>query len=166
MPHTDTFDLGAENLEREMAAIANGEAPSGGASGRHQMLFDGRQAKVTEKMRDAVRLAFRSSTFLGAAAALGGGRTHRARKPWGDFGLNQAFKRARKKAGLNGWTFRDLRHFFLTELFRNGASARAIQMLAGRADLATTQLYADLDANDLRSAIERIDGEGREASRG
>jgi len=32
-------------------------------------------------------------------------------------------------------------------------------MLAGHADLATTQLYADLDANDLRSAIERIDGE-------
>jgi hypothetical protein len=49
MPHTDTFDLGAENLERETAAITSGEAPSGGASGRHQMLFDVRQAKVTEK---------------------------------------------------------------------------------------------------------------------
>jgi len=79
-------------------------------------------------------------------------------------GLNQAFKRARKRAGLSGWTFRDLRHFFVTELFRRGASARAIQMLAGHADLATTQLCADLDANDLRSAIERIDG--AEASNG
>ena len=37
-------------------------------------------------------------------------------------------------------------------------------MLAGHADLATTQLYADLDANDLRNAIERIDG--AEASNG
>jgi site-specific recombinase XerD len=54
----------------------------------------------------------------------------------------------------------------VTEHFRNGASARAIQMLAGHADLATTQIYADLDANDLRSAIERIDGEAKEASRG
>jgi hypothetical protein len=49
MPHAGTFDLGAENLEGETAAIASGEAPSGGASGRHQMLFDVRQAKVTEK---------------------------------------------------------------------------------------------------------------------
>jgi len=31
-------------------------------------------------------------------------------------------------------------------------------MLAGHADLAATQLYADIDANGLRSAIERIDG--------
>ena len=37
-------------------------------------------------------------------------------------------------------------------------------MLAGHADLATTQIYADLDANDLRSAIERIDGDsGRDS---
>jgi site-specific recombinase XerD len=69
-----------------------------------------------------------------------------------------AFKRARKRAGLSDWTFRDLRHFFVTELFRSGASAPAIQQLAGHAELTTTQLYADLDANDLRSAIERIDG--------
>jgi integrase/recombinase XerD len=54
---------------------------------------------------------------------------------------------------------RDLRHFFVTDVFRSGASARAIQRLVGHADLATTQLYADLDANDLRSAIERIDGD-------
>jgi hypothetical protein len=32
------------------------------------------------------------------------------------------------------------------------------QQLAGHAALTTTQLYADLDANDLRRAIERIDG--------
>jgi site-specific recombinase XerD len=87
-------------------------------------------------------------------------------KPWGDSGLNEAFKRARKRAGLSDWTFRDLRHFFVTELFRSGAPAPAIQHLAGHAELTTTQLYADLDANDLRSAIERIDGKGVETSSG
>jgi site-specific recombinase XerD len=87
-------------------------------------------------------------------------------KPWGEFGLNQAFGRAMKRAKLDGWSFHDLRHFFVTELFRNGASAVAIQQLAGHADLATTQRYADLDANDLRSAIARIDGNGVETARG
>lgn len=56
------------------------------------------------------------------------------------------------------------RHFFVTELFRSGAPAPAIQQLAGHAELTTTQLYADLDANDLRSAIERIDGDRGELS--
>lgn len=88
------------------------------------------------------------------------------RKPWGESGLNQAFKRAQKRAGREGWCFHDLRHFFVTELFRNGAPAVAIQLLAGHSDLATTQRYADLDANDLRSAIERIDGNSVETARG
>jgi hypothetical protein len=80
-------------------------------------------------------------------------------KPWGEYGLNQAFKRVQRRAKRSGWTFHSLRHFFVSELFRCGANAAAIQRLAGHADLATTQLYADVDASDLRAAIERIDGE-------
>jgi integrase len=87
-------------------------------------------------------------------------------KPWGENGLNQAFKRSLTRAKLEGWSFHDLRHFFVTELFRSGAGAAAIQQLAGHADLATTQRYADLDANDLRSAISRLDGENVETSIG
>ncbi len=82
---------------------------------------------------------------------------------WGENGLNQVFKRAAERAKLDtGWSFHDLRHFFVTELFRNGANAVAVQQLAGHADLTTTQRYADFDANDLRSAIERIDGNSAE----
>jgi len=80
--------------------------------------------------------------------------------PWGEYGLNQAFKRA----GRSGWTFHSLRHFFVTELFRQGAPAVAIQRRAEHSELATTQLYADVDGNDLRSAIERIDGEPGEGN--
>ena len=79
-------------------------------------------------------------------------------KPWGGNGLNQALKRAMERAGRKGWSFHDQRHFFVTELFRNRAPAVAVQLLAGPADLTTTQRYADFDANDLRSAIECIDG--------
>jgi integrase len=79
-------------------------------------------------------------------------------KAWGENGLNQAFKRAMERAERKGWSFHDLRHFFVTELFRNRAPAIAVQQLAGHADLTTTQRYADFDADDLRSAIECIDG--------
>jgi YD repeat-containing protein len=87
-------------------------------------------------------------------------------KPWGESGLNQAFKRAQKRAKREGWSFHDLRHFFVTELCRNGAPAVAVQQLAGHSDLATTQRYADLDANDLRSAIARFDGNSVETASG
>jgi hypothetical protein len=45
-------------------------------------------------------------------------------------------------------------------------SIAAIQLLAGHADLATKQRYADLDANDLRSPIARIDGNSVETAPG
>jgi integrase len=74
-------------------------------------------------------------------------------KLWKQGGLNQAFKRAQGRAKLSGWSFHDLRHFFTTELARLGAPAPAIQLLAGHADLATTQRYVDMVASDLRSAV-------------
>jgi len=75
-------------------------------------------------------------------------------KPWGEYGLNQALKRAIPKAGLEGsWRFHDLRHFFVTQLFRRGGSAPAVQALAGHLHLATTQIYAHMVDADLRETI-------------
>jgi integrase len=72
---------------------------------------------------------------------------------WGEFGLLQAFQRAQEKAGVSGFRFHDLRHYFVTQLFRGGAPAPAVQALAGHADLSTTQRYAHVDRADLRAAI-------------
>jgi integrase len=77
-------------------------------------------------------------------------------KPWSEFSLGNAFRRACKRAGLKGWRPHDLRHFFVTELFRRGAPARAVQALAGHADLETTQKYAHVAAVDLRTAIAKL----------
>jgi len=77
-------------------------------------------------------------------------------KPWGEYGL-QALKRAIPaipKAGLEGsWMFHDLRYFFVTQLFRRGGSAPAVQALAGHLHLATTQIYAHMVEADLRETI-------------
>jgi integrase len=79
-------------------------------------------------------------------------------KAWGEYGLNQVFQRAQKRAGRQGCSFHDLRHFFVTELFRRGAPAPSVQKLAGHADLATTQRYADMVASDLRATIALFGG--------
>jgi integrase len=77
-------------------------------------------------------------------------------EPWGEFGLNQAFKRAAMKSGISGYTFHCCRHFFITELFRQGVGAREIQRLAGHASLSTTQKYAHFEEGDSQRAIERL----------
>lgn len=77
---------------------------------------------------------------------------------WGEYGLNQAFKRARDKARPKAkWTAHSLRHFYVSELLRRGASARAVQRMVGHADLSTTQIYADLSASDLDAAAALFD---------
>ncbi len=77
-------------------------------------------------------------------------------EPWGQWGLRQTFKRACKRARLEGWRFHDLRHFFVTSLFRTGAPAPAVQMLAGHADLSTTQRYAHTSRAELTAAVARL----------
>lgn len=79
-------------------------------------------------------------------------------KPWSEGGLNQALDRTQRRAGLTGWTYHDLRHFYATELGRLGASAPIVQKLLGHADLATTQRYIDLIAEDVRVAVNRFEG--------
>jgi integrase len=77
-------------------------------------------------------------------------------KPWGEFTLRATFKRVCKRAGLSGWRFHDLRHFFVTALFRAGVPAPTVQALAGHADLSTTQRYAHTSRADLRAAMDRL----------
>ena len=80
-------------------------------------------------------------------------------QPWGEYGLNQALKRALGRAGIEGsWRFHDLRHFFVTQLFRRGGSAPAVQALAGHLHLTTTQIYAHVAQADLRNTIGLLGG--------
>jgi integrase len=119
-----------------------------------------RRIPLSKGLRAALEAARPAKVNAWAPVAL-----TRAGKPWGENGLNQTFKRAMERAKRDGWSFHDLRHFFVSQLFRMGVSAEAIRILAGHADLGTTQRYADLDANDLRAAIERIDGNAMETSK-
>lgn len=78
--------------------------------------------------------------------------------PWREWGLRQAFARARRRAGVEPFRLHDLRHYFVTALFRRGVAAPTVRALAGHAHLTTTQRYAHVARMDLRAAIERLAG--------
>src|SRR6202008_830176 len=62
-------------------------------------------------------------------------------------------KRASRRAGLPHDGLHILRHTFCSHLAMRGAPARAIQELAGHADLTMTQRYMHLSPAALDSAI-------------
>ncbi|MDC3959225.1 tyrosine-type recombinase/integrase [Polyangium jinanense] len=62
-------------------------------------------------------------------------------KPWGQFGIDQAFERVCRRAGLNGWSVYCLRHHAFTSWLRVGIPVHVVQRMAGHKHLATTQRY-------------------------
>ncbi len=72
---------------------------------------------------------------------------------WSESGLRNAFQAASRRAAVTGFRFHDLRHFFVTQLFRHGASAPVAQRLAGHEVLTTTQRYAHADDDECRAAV-------------
>jgi site-specific recombinase XerD len=82
-------------------------------------------------------------------------------------GLVQGFvQRAAQKAGLFNNGPHMLRHTFCSHLAMRGAPARAIQELAGHADLTTTQRYMHLSPAAVDNAIRLLESPGVVVSRG
>ena len=75
---------------------------------------------------------------------------------WSDSGLYVAFKAASKRVGIEGIRFHDLRHHFVTELFRHGAPAPVVKRQAGHLTLLTTQRYAGTTDDECRAAMQEV----------
>ena len=68
--------------------------------------------------------------------------------------------RVARRASLSNTGVHVLRHTFCSHLAMRGAPARAIQELAGHADLSMTQRYMHLSPTAIESAIWLLDGAG------
>ena len=81
-------------------------------------------------------------------------------EPWKEYGLSQAWRRTCDRAEVKRWRLHDLRHLFVSELFRGGTGAPTVQALAGHASLATTSRYSHSTRADMVAAIARLGQRG------
>lgn len=67
--------------------------------------------------------------------------------------LKQAYERAVVRAGIDDFTFHDLRHDALTRLSKMGFSVLELRAISGHATTTMLQRYVSIDAGDLASRL-------------
>ncbi len=82
---------------------------------------------------------------------------HKDGKRIGSF--KKAFKTALKRAGIEDFTFHDLRHTFASHLVMSGVDLKTVQEIMGHASFKTTLRYAHLARNHKRRAMEIFDSQ-------
>jgi integrase/recombinase XerC len=66
-------------------------------------------------------------------------------------------KAFQKRAGLRDWGSHSLRHYFCSQLMRNGANIEAVRSLLGHSKVATTPGHAHATLQDLHDAVGELD---------
>jgi integrase len=82
------------------------------------------------------------------------GETPRQAAAWG---LERAFRRAVREAGIENLRFHDLRHTFATRLVQAGVDLYKVQRLLGHKSPDMTQRYAHHSTESLREGVEILD---------
>lgn len=72
--------------------------------------------------------------------------------------LSMKFIRACRDAGVEDFSFHDLRHTYASQLRMNGADLHDIQKLLGHSDMRMTTRYAHLSPEHLATAAARLNG--------
>ena len=75
-------------------------------------------------------------------------------KPFRRWWISKSFKKVCEKASIENFRFHDLRHDFCSRLVQRGVGLYTVAALAGHRDISTTQRYAHLSPEKLKSAVE------------
>lgn len=71
-----------------------------------------------------------------------------------------------RAVGTREWSFRSIRHFFVTAPLNRGVSAEVVRVLAGHSKLEITQRYAHAIGTDLHGAMARLSKELERGTKG
>jgi integrase len=71
-------------------------------------------------------------------------------------GVQTAWHRLRKRAGVIGFRFHDFRHDFGTKLLRETGNIKLVQRALNHADLKSTTRYAHVLDDEVADAMERV----------
>ncbi len=76
-------------------------------------------------------------------------------QPYGSF--RTAFERAVRQAGIQDFTFHDLRHTFASRLVMVGVDLPTVKELLGHKEIAMTLRYAHLSSDHKQTAVKKLD---------
>jgi integrase len=140
------------------------------AAGRIKKLGKGRKlvtAPITPTIR-AILWPLRGHhpeyVFTYVAKRTRAGRVKGQRYPITYSGAKIAWRRLRKKAGVQDFRFHDLRHDLATKLLRQTGNLKLVQRALNHANLKTTLRYAHVLDSDVATALEQV-AESRNFSR-
>jgi len=80
-------------------------------------------------------------------------------RPVGDFKI--AWGNAVRKAGLDGFTFHDLRHVFASRLAEQGVHSFEAQAILGHSSVDMTRWYSHSTMDQLLRDVEKVNGNGK-----
>jgi integrase len=92
------------------------------------------------------------------------GRVQGQRSPLTLEGIKTAWRRLRKRAGVDGFRFHDFRHNFGTKLLRETGNLKLVQRALNHADIATTTRYAHVLDAEIAAAMESADQKSQRKS--
>lgn len=105
-------------------------------------------SELDEILKPALRAKLPHARVVVTPKGTTPGRTH----------VLSALKRLEEKLGIRAWSFHSLRHFFISEMVRGGASIEAVRILAGHGKLDVTQRYVHAQGSELLAAIAHLSG--------
>ncbi len=130
-------------LDRESVNLKRGEFSVRGKGGKVRLVFISDNARDWVEKYLAKRDDVESPLFVSTKPPFGR-LTPRS--------IERMVKHYSTKAGVTKHvTPHTLRHSFATDLLRNGADLRSVQMLLGHANISTTQIYTHLTDKELKN---------------
>jgi len=91
------------------------------------------------------------------------GKVRGQRYPLTKSGVNTAWRRLRKNAGVTDFRFHDFRHDLATKVLRETGNLKLVQRMLNHSDIKTTTRYAHVLDSEVADAMERVEKSRRKS---